>query len=182
MKPSSPGVAQELDIATSDGVAHAWIHRAGGGEGRRPGILFYPDAFGVRATMHEMAERLASLGYTVLMPNIFYRAGDYPPFDSSVWSVPEERDRLMALIQSLTPERMEIDSAAYLAALTAQGDVRADRIGVDGYCMGGRLSFLTAAFHGERVRAAASFHGGGLVTDAPNSPHRMASRVTASLY
>jgi len=172
---------QELDVRTADGVAHAWTYR--GAEGPGPAVLMYPDAFGVRPAMHEMAERIASLGYLVLLPNVFYRAGDYPPFDkATVWSTPPERDRLMALIRSLTPERVGSDAAAYLSAVAAQRDVRRDRVGVTGYCMGGRLSFLTAALHPDGVRAAASFHGGGLVTDAPDSPHRLAGRVKASLY
>lgn len=172
---------EEIDIETSDGVAHAWTYCSG--EGPRSAVLLYPDAFGVRPAMQEMAERVASLGFFVLLPNVFYRLGDYPPFDTaSVWSIPSERDRLMALVHSLTPERVGIDGGAYLDAIGAQRDVRSDRIGVTGYCMGGRMSFLTAGKHPERVRAAASFHGGGLVTDAPDSPHRLAGRVKASLY
>jgi len=172
---------EELDVETADGVAHAWTYRSG--EGPRAAVILYPDAFGVRPTMHEMAGRLASLGYCVLLPDVFYRAGDFPPFDiATVWSVPSERDRLMALIHSLTPERVGLDGGAYLDALAARRDVRRDRIGVVGYCMGGRMAFLTAAKHPDRVRAAASFHGGGLVTDAPDSPHRLATGVSASLY
>lgn len=172
---------EEIEVGTADGIARAWTYR--GGEGLRPAVLMYPDAYGVRPAMHEMAERLASLGYLVLLPNVFYRAGSYPPFDkATVWNVPPERDRLMALIHSLTPERVAIDGGAYLDAIAAQPDVRRDRIGVTGYCMGGRMSFLTAGQHPDRVRAAASFHGGGLVTDAPDSPHRLADRVKASLY
>jgi carboxymethylenebutenolidase len=133
--------------------------------------------------MHAAAERIAGLGTLVLLPNLFYRAGDYPPFDiASVFSVPSERERLMALVHALTPERVASDAAAYLDAIAAQRAVRTDRVGATGYCMGGRMAFLTAARHPDRVRAAASFHGGGLVTDAPDSPHRLADRVKASLY
>jgi carboxymethylenebutenolidase len=172
---------EELDIPTADGVAHAWAWRGAGDP--RPAVLMYPDAFGVRPTMHGIAERIAGLGYVVLLPNVFYRAGDYPPFDkATVWSDPPERERLMKLVQSLTPDRLRGDAGAYLDALAARTDVRTDRIGVTGYCMGGRLSFLTAALHPERIRAAASFHGGGLVTDAPESPHRLADRVKAAVY
>jgi carboxymethylenebutenolidase len=171
----------EIEIETADGIARAWIHR--GGEGALPAVLMYPDAYGPRPALREMAERLAGLGYLVLLPNIFYRAGDYPPFDKAkVWTDPPERERLMKLIQSLTTERVRSDAGAYLDAIAAQRDVRKDRVGVTGYCMGGRLSLLTAALHPERVRAAASLHGGGLVTDAPDSPHRLADRVRASLY
>jgi len=171
----------EIDITTADGVSHAWIYRDG--DGPRAAVILYPDAFGVRPVMHAMAERIAGLGYVVLLPNVFYRAGDFPPFDgATVWTDPPERDRLMALVRSLTVERIEMDGAAYLDALAAQPHTRADHVGITGYCMGGRLSFRTACQHPDRVRAAASFHGGGLVTDAPDSPHRFASRVKASVY
>ena len=171
----------EIEIKTADGVARAWTHRTGAGP--QPGVLVYPDAYGPRPALRETAERLAGLGYVVLLPNVFYRAGDYRPFDkATVWADPPERDRLMALIGALTPERVRADAGAWLDALAAQRGVRADRLGVVGYCMGGRLAFLTAGLHPDRVRAAASFHGGGLVTDAPESPHRLAGRVKASLY
>jgi carboxymethylenebutenolidase len=175
-----PEPARELEIGTPDGVAGAWLHRAGAGPG--PAVLLYVDAYGVRETMKEKAARLAGLGYTVLVPDPFYRAGSYPPFDkATVWNDPPERARLMALLQSITLDRLRVDSAAWLDALAAHG-ARPDRVATLGYCMGGRLAYVTAALHPDRVRAVASFHGGGLVTDAPDSPHRLADRVKASLY
>jgi carboxymethylenebutenolidase len=172
---------QELDLRTADGVARAWTYRSG--DGPRPAVLLYTDAYGVRPAMHDTAERLARLGYLVLLPNVFYRAGDYRAFDkATVWTDLPERERLMKLIGSLTPERVREDARAYLDAIETQRDVRTDRVGAVGYCMGGRLSVLTAALHPDRLRAAASIHGGGLVTDAPDSPHRLADRVKASLY
>jgi carboxymethylenebutenolidase len=172
---------EELDIQTADGVAHAWMYRTG--EDPRPAVLLYTDAYGFRPAMQTMAERIAELGYLVLLPNVFYRAGSYAPFDSAtVWSDPPERERLMALIRSLTPDRVRVDGGAYLDAIAGQSGVRADRVAAMGYCMGGRLAFLAAAQHPEKVLGAASFHGGGLVTDAPDSPHRLADRVKASLY
>ena len=172
---------EEIDIQTANGVAHAWIYR--GGEGPRSAVLLYPDAGGVRPVMHGMAERIANLGYVVLLPNIFYRAGSYAPFDmATVWSNPAERARLMEILSSITAERVGIDGGAYLDAIRAQPDIRKDRIGITGYCVGGRMSFLTAGKHPDKVRAAASFHGGGLVTDRADSPHRLADRIQASLY
>ncbi len=172
---------EELDVRTPDGVAHAWIWR--GGDGPRPAVLMFHDAYGVRPAMQEMAERLAGLGYAVLLPRLFYRAGDYAPFDkASVWSDPPERERLQKLIQSVTAERLRADTGAYLDALAARADVRSDRVGTTGYCMGGRLSFLTAALQPDRIRASAAFHPGGLVSDAPESPHRLADRIRASIY
>ena len=171
----------EIDIQTADGIAHAWTYRSG--EGERPAVILYADAFGIRPTMHQMAERLAGLGYLVLLPNIFYRAGEFAPFDAAtVWTNPSERERLMKLIHSITPERVGIDSDAYLSAIAAQPNVRADRVGATGYCMGGRMAILTAGKHPSRLRAAASFHGGRLVTDEPESPHRLADRFQAALY
>ena len=175
---SSP---QQLEIRTADGVARAWIHRTGGGT--RPGVVLYVDAYGVRPTMHETAARVAGLGYVVLVPDVFYRAGDVPPFDkATVWTDPPERARLMALIGSLTPDRLRVDTRAWLDALCAQPGVRRDRLGAFGYCMGGRVAFLSAALHPADVRASASFHAGGLVNDQPDSPHRLADRVKASIY
>jgi len=171
----------ETDIETPDGVAHAWWYR--GGEGARSAVLFFPDAGGVRPAMHAMAERLAKLGYLVLLPNVFYRAGKVAPFDMpTAFSDPSERARIMELLSSLTAERVGRDAGAYLDAMAADRDVRRDRIGITGYCMGGRMSFLTAGTHPDKVRAAASFHGGSLATDKPDSPHRLADRIRASLY
>jgi len=172
---------EEIDIKTADGVAHAWTYRAG--EGPRSAVLLYPDKGGVRPATHEMAERLVGLGYFVLQPNIFYRAGNYRPFDpATVWNDPAERARLMELLGSITAERVGIDGGAYLDAIRAQPGVRKDRIGITGYCIGGKMAFLTAGKHPDKVRAAASFHGGGLVTDKPDSPHLLADRIQASLY
>jgi carboxymethylenebutenolidase len=171
---------EQLEIHTRDGTARAWFHR--GRAGPRPGVLLYVDAYGVRDVMQQKAARLAAVGHTVLLPDVFYRAGDYPPFDkATVWSDPPERARLMALLQSITVDRLRADAAAWLDTLAREG-ARPDRVATVGYCMGGRLAVLTAALHPDRVRAAASFHGGGLVTDAPDSPHRLADRVKASLY
>ena len=172
---------EEIDIETADGTAHAWTYRDG--EGPRSAVLLYPDRGGVRPIMHQMAERLVGLGYFVLQPNIFYRAGNYRPFDlATVGSDPSERARLMELIASITAERVGIDGGAYLDAIRAQPGIRQDRIGITGYCVGGRMSFLTAGKHPDKVRAAAAFHAGGLVTDKPDSPHRLADRIRASLY
>jgi carboxymethylenebutenolidase len=172
---------ETIEIRTPDGVARATVH--GGGGAPLPGVVMACDAYGVRPALHDMADRLAGLGYVVLLPDVFYRSAPVAPFDiATAFSVPEERDRIMALLGSLTYERMAMDGGAYVGALAARPDVRGDRVGIAGYCMGGRMAYLTAAHHPDRVRAAASFHGGGLVTDKPDSPHLLASRVQASLY
>src|SRR6476659_3394303 len=94
---------KELDITTPDGIAHAWLYPGGSGAA----VLMYADAFGVRPAVHSMAERLAGLGHAVLLPNLFYRAGEFEPFDEkTAFAVPAERGRLMALIQSVSPDRI----------------------------------------------------------------------------
>ncbi len=172
---------EELEIRTADGVARAWAYAGAGGP--RPAVILYVDAYGVRPAMHEAAERLAGLGHLVLLPDVFYRSAGFAPFDpATVWTDPPERDRLMALMRTLTPERVASDGRAWLDALAARRDARADRVGTTGYCMGGRLAFLAAAQHPERIRAVACFHAGGLVADGPDSPHRLAGRLRASVY
>lgn len=171
-----------LTVKTADGVAEAHLHKPAG-TGPWPGVLLYVDAFGLRPTMDEMAERLASNGFAVLVPDLFYRAGKFPPFDPrTAFGDEKERARIMALIQGLdTPSAMR-DTAAYLDALGAQEGVKKGPFGAVGYCMGGRLAFTAAGALPERIGAAASIHGGHIATDAPESPHRQASKIKARLY
>jgi len=172
-----------LELRTADGPFDAWLHGAGSPSAPRPGVVLLADAYGVRPTLQDMAARLAGLGYVVLLPDVFYRSRGFRPFDiATVWTDPPERERIMAHIRTLTPERVRMDGAAWLDALAARPEVRADRLGATGYCMGGRMAYLTAAFHPDRLRAAACFHAGGLVTDAPDSPHRLAGQVKCSLH
>jgi carboxymethylenebutenolidase len=147
-------------------------------------VLFIMDAFGLRPTINEMADRIAADGYVVLAPNVFYRAGQSP-----VLPVPEPTDReqrtsfmrsVRPLIDQLTPERLAADGAAYLDHL---GEVASPGpVAITGYCMGGRVGWRIAAGHPDRVAALAAFHPGGLVTDAPDSPHRSAADLKAELY
>jgi len=143
----------------------------------------YPDAGGVRATFHEMADRLAAFGHAVLLPDVYYRSGEWQPFDmGTVFSDPGERKRLFDLIGSVTPDAMASDATAFFDFLADRPEVRGDRFGVCGYCMGGRTSVIVAGRVPERVAAAGSFHGGGLVTDDDASPHLLADRMTATVY
>ena len=162
----------QIEVHTGDGVAPCWLHRPAA-EGVYPGVILYPDAGSVRHTMHQLADRLAGLGYVVLVPHIFYRSGEYAPFDTrTVFVDPAERDRLRAIIRALEMPAAMRDAARYIEALHDQPGVAAGRIGCTGYCMGGRLAFLTAGAHPGAVAAAASIHGGGVATDAADSPHR----------
>ncbi len=127
--------------------------------------------------------KLAGYGYTVLLPDVYYRNGDWAPFDMvSVFGDENERNRLMSMIGSLTPDKITRDATAFFDYLAARPEVAGERFGVCGYCMGGRISVLLAGRLPDRVAAAASFHGGGLVTDTPDSPHLLADRMTATVY
>jgi carboxymethylenebutenolidase len=141
------------------------------------------DAGGLRPAMSGMAEPLTAAGYAVLQPNLYWRSGPYAPFDfATVWTDPDERKRLSGLMNGFTPAQAMADTRAFVAALAGDPRVRAGRIGAVGYCMGGRMAFYAASELADLVAAAASIHGGGLVTDAPNSPHLGADRIRGALY
>ena len=140
--------------------------------------------FGLRPAIAEMADRIAADGYVVLAPNVVYRAGRAPVLPVPDMADPEQRTSFLEAVRSLmgqlTPERLVADSAAYLDYL---GEVASPGpVAITGYCMGGRVGWRIAAAHPDRVAALAAFHPGGLVTDAPDSPHRSAADVKAELY
>ncbi|MHC3469306.1 dienelactone hydrolase family protein [Streptomyces sp. 7R007] len=174
-----------VEIPTEDGVADAYLAHPGDG-GPHPAVLLYQDAFGLRPHLRAMADRLAEAGYTVLVPNVFYRHGRSPVFDLPEFIDPSARPEIWGQIkpvmEALTPERAVRDAGAYLRWL-AESPLAADGpVALTGYCMGARLVLRTAGAYPERVAAAAGFHGGGLATDAPDSPHLAAGRITAELY
>lgn len=170
-----------LHVRTADGATECQLFRPDGA-GPWPAIIFYSDAFGVRPETEAMAARLSSHGYAVLLPNLLYRAGAFAPFDqSTVWTDPTERARLMAIVVPAAQGAIS-DTAAYLAALSAQPDVKADRVGAVGYCLGGRVGLLAAAAYPDRFAAVAAIHAGGLVNDTPASPHRQVDKVKARVY
>ncbi|GAA2262742.1 dienelactone hydrolase family protein [Streptomyces atrovirens] len=174
-----------VGIRTGDGTADAYLtHPADGGP--RPAVLFYTDAFGPRPRLRAMADRLAGAGYTVLVPHVFYRSGPAP-----VAELPEFIDdasrgrllrRLMPVMRRLTPERAMRDAGAYLRWLAGCPAVAGGPVAVTGYCMGAALSLRTAGTYPDRVAAAAGFHGGRLATNAPDSPHLVAGRITTEVY
>jgi carboxymethylenebutenolidase len=172
-----------LTIETADGSAPATLHTPEGA-GPWPGVVMYPDAGGVRDTFLAMADHLADLGHAVLLPQVYYRSGEVEPFDmATVFTDPEERARLGALVREITPERAASDGAAYAAALLARPEVAGPRIGTTGYCRGGWTSMQVAGALGDTVGAAASFHGGGLAAaEDPDSPHLRAGGITAAVY
>ncbi|HSO99293.1 MAG TPA: dienelactone hydrolase family protein [Solirubrobacteraceae bacterium] len=171
-----------IEVKTPDGVADAYLVRPDG-EAPLPGVLLVIDAFGLRPRIQEMADRIAEQGYVVLAPNLFYRAGRAPLFELPDLTDPDTRAAFFAelrpLMEALTPEAVEADGRAYLAALAqyARGPA-----GITGYCLGARIALRLAATYPDRVAAVGGFHGGRLVTDDPQSPHRGADRIRAELY
>ncbi len=173
---------RDVSIPTLDGSCDASLHTPDG-IGPWPAVIMFPDAGGVRPTFHDMAQQLADLGYAVLLPNVYYRVGDFEPFDMlTVFSDQAERDRLMALAGSLDKASAARDTGAMLDFLAAQPEVAGTKVGTTGYCMGGGLSLTAAGRFPDRVGAAASFHGGRIATDAPDSPHLLAGSMKARVY
>ena len=148
-----------------------------------PAVVLFMDAGGVRPALVAMAERLADLGYVVAVPELYYRHGEYAPFDTATaFTDPDERTRLFAMLTSLTPDGVAGDTGAVLDFLSGRPEVAGQRVGTTGYCMGGGISLAAAARFPDRVGASASFHGGNLATDAPDSPHRLVSTVAGRVY
>jgi carboxymethylenebutenolidase len=175
--------ALDVIVPTPDGLCAASLHLPEG-EGRWPAVIMYPDAGGLRPTFRDMGERLANLGYVVLVPDVYYRSGGYEPFSmQTVFGDTGERQRLMALVSGLTAAMSISDAGAFLDFLATRPEVVAGPVGTTGYCMGGRISLNVAGHQGARIGAAASFHGGRLaVADDPDSPHLVASGVRAVVY
>jgi carboxymethylenebutenolidase len=177
-------VEADVEINTPDGTCDAaFIHPK---TGSYAGVLLWPDAFGLRPATREMGRRLAGEGYSVIVPNPFYRVSKAPFTDASHFDFQNAGDmaKLRPLMASVNaPGNAEKDAAAYIAFLDAQKDVdKSRKIGTQGYCMGGPLVVRTAAAVPGRVGAGASFHGGGLVTDRPDSPHLLAPKIKARMY
>jgi carboxymethylenebutenolidase len=175
---------REIQIQTEDGFAPAGLFSADNEQtalASRPGVILYMDAFGPRPSLDGMAERIADEGYLVLVPDLFYRFGSYGPFDAKT-SFSEESTRavLLGMVKGTTLEMTRRDSAAFLNAITEAGAT--GKIGTVGYCMGGARAIIAAAAYPDRVAAAASFHGGHLASDAPDSPHRQISTVRGRIY
>ena len=180
-----PLTETEVTVKTPDGNCDAaFIHPA---TGTFPGVLIWPDAFGLRPAMRQIGRRIASQGYAVLVPNPFYRTAKAPVFDNPSafdFSNPADTAKLPPLTVPLQAAgAAERDAVAYVAFLDAQMQIdKSKKIGTQGYCMGGALVVRTAAAAADRIGAAASFHGGGLVSDNPNSPHLLAPKIKARMY
>jgi carboxymethylenebutenolidase len=177
-------VETDVEIKTPDGTCDAaFVHPK---TGSHPGVLIWPDAFGLRPSMREIAKRIAAEGYSVVVPNPFYRISKAPFSDASNFNFqnPADMAKLRPMMASVNaPGNAEKDAVSYVAFLDAQKEVNtAKKVGTQGYCMGGALVVRTAAALPNRIGAGASFHGGGLVTDKPDSPHLLAPKIKASMY
>jgi carboxymethylenebutenolidase len=172
---------REIDVATPDGPMSAY-EITPDGEGLRPAVVFMMDGLGYRAALKTMAERLATHGYHVMLPDLYHRVGRHVHFDPAVMTQPEKIAEMRKLIGTLTTDMLLSDVDACLDLLASRPNVDATRVGAVGYCMGGRAAFIAATRFPDRLRATASIHPGGIVTSDPASPHLSASAVKARLY
>ena len=166
----------ELDIPTPDGVADSYfVHPS---NGKHPGVIIWPDAFGLRPAKKQMAKRLAESGYSVLVVNQYYRSQRAPIVNTTNFA--EVRDVLLPLMGAVTADTQMRDAKAFVSFLDSQSSVDTQRkIGTMGYCMGGPITVRTAAAVPDRIGAGASFHGGSLVTDQDDSPHLLVPNIKA---
>lgn len=175
---------EDVDIPAADGVADAYLMVPEGGP--HPGVLLFPDAFGLRDRIAEMAERIAEAGYAVLAPNLLYRGGRSPLVDLSALNDPAQRqslfDTIMPLVQALDSDAITRDAERYLDFFAAVEGVDPGPVAITGYCMGGTNALRVIEAFPERVRAAACFHAGSLVTEAADSPHRRVGNITGAVY
>ncbi len=171
-----------IHIRTKDGDCPSYVYRPPG-KGPWPAVLVFMDGIGIRDAMLEIGERLSTHGYFVLLPDLFYRSGPYAPMNAkTVFSDPAQRKTLMEKFFALaTLPNLMADTRAFLDYLAAQPDVKPGGIGTTGYCMGGRASLAAAGTCPDRIVACASYHGGRLATDDPDSPHLLAPRIQARL-
>jgi len=173
---------KDVNVPMASGVSDSALFYPEG-KGPWPGVLVWTDILGLRPVFREMGRRLAAEGYVVLVPNPFYRNAKAPIVDGSFdFSKPEDRAKVMPMAAALTAEANISDAKSYVAFLDQQSQTdKKKKMGVQGYCMGGPLTFRTAATQADRIGAAATFHGGGLVTDKPESPHLLIPKMEAEV-
>ncbi len=172
---------QTVTIPTSDGQAPAKLFLPEGADHALPGVLYLTDIWGIRPANEKMACRVADQGYAVLMPHLFYRTQPMT-FDPLLHGRPRDMAVIGPLLASLPPKKMTADGLAYIDYLLARPEVTGGQIAVVGYCFSGAMAVRIAAAGGKRIAAAASFHGGRLVTEAPDSPHLLIPKISAALY
>lgn len=175
---------REVAIPTPDGDARSYVFTPPSGQGPWPGVIFFMDAPAIRPCLFDMSQRLADHGYYVLLPDMFWRAGPYEPINiAEAFAGDESRRAAFAKLRGSTDaERSSRDITAFLDWLSKQPEVKGDKVGVTGYCMGAGLALRAAGEHPDRVIAAGGFHGGRLATNAPDSPHLLAPKIQAQVY
>jgi carboxymethylenebutenolidase len=175
-------VEKDVNVPMASGVSDSALFYPEG-KGKWPAVLVWTDILGLRPVFREMGRRMAAEGYVVLVPNPFYRNAKAPVVDGSFdFSKPEDRAKVMPMAAALTADANISDAKAYTAFLDQQPQTDTKKkMGVQGYCMGGPLTFRTAATAANRIGAAATFHGGGLVTDKPDSPHLLIPQMKAEV-
>lgn len=172
-----------VDLPTTDGVMDVHTFQPQG-NGPWPAVIVYMDAYGIRPDLDSMAQRLADAGYFVVVPNLYYRTRDFTPFDPKKIAAGDdaERTRFRAQIDSINNTLVMSDTETILAHLKNEPAANAGKMGAVGYCMGGGFAISALGRFPDRVAAAASFHGGSLATDKPDSPHRLAQQMRGTLY
>ena len=173
---------EKVNIKAADGTCDTYVYTAPN-NAPAPAVILYMDGLGIRPEMRAMAERLASNGYFVMLPNMYYRAGEQPPFDvATALSDPVQQKRLMGLVQSVTNAGTVKDTTAFLDFLSHDSRVKGTKVGCVGYCMGGPLTLTAAGNFPDRVAAAASIHGANVANDRPDSPHLLAGKMRGKIY
>jgi len=173
----------EVTIKTRDGNCPASVFTPANKVGPWPAIIFFMDGLGIRPAMWEMGQRLADGGYSVLLPDLYYRQGSYPPKNpAQVLADPKLMGELMKLVGSLDRDKKVSDAGAFIEFLSSRPDVKGNRFGSTGYCMGGNASLTAAGAFPGRFAAVASFHGGNLATNQPDSPHLFVNNITGRVY
>jgi carboxymethylenebutenolidase len=173
----------EVTIKTRDGSCPASVFTPPAKAGPWPAVIFFMDGLGIRPAMWEMGQHLADGGYTVLLPDLYYRLGSYPPKNpAQVLADPQLMKELMRSVTSLNRDRKVSDADAFIEFLSSYPEVKGDRFGATGYCMGGNCSLTAAGAFPDRFAAVASFHGGNLATEQPDSPHLFVKNITGRVY
>jgi carboxymethylenebutenolidase len=172
---------EQVTLQAADGPCQAHVFTPEGA-GPWPGVLYYMDAFGIRPGMIEMAAHVASHGFVVLMPDLFYRFGPYGPLDPKEVLKGDFRATIGPMMASTDNHKTADDTAAFIAYLDSRPDVAKTKFGTVGFCMGGGMAITAAAYYPDRIGAAVSFHGGNLATDQATSPHLLLDKIKAELY
>ncbi len=173
----------EVSIKTRDGVCPASVFTPTGKVGPWPAVIFFMDGLGIRPVMWEMGQRLADGGYLVLLPDLYYRNGSYPPMiPAQVFADPKLREELSKQVGTLNRDRKTSDASAFIDFLSSRPDVKGNRLGAVGYCMGGNASLTAVGAFPGRFAAAASFHGGYLAVEDPESPHHFVKNMRGRIY